>query len=208
MAIRMLTPCNLCSHYTLSECKICRSVNINLKTERLILKLPILSDAEAMYLAASDPGVRDGLISWPESVDDARKWIRRFDTYAEVGTHYILSMYLRETGEFIGEVGLNNLHPIHRKARIAYWCAKDHWNMGYTTEAVAALIRYGFRTHDLNRISAGCFDFNRASERVMLKLGMTYEFTARHELCKDGNYLDVRYYAILKADWEKSQLEI
>jgi [ribosomal protein S5]-alanine N-acetyltransferase len=181
-------------------------VDISLKTDRLILKLPDESDAEAMFNAANDPEVRAGLISWPESVEDAQKLIRLFDCYAEVGTHYIFSMYIKESGEFIGEAGLNRIDREDRKAQIAYWCARKFWGMGYATEAVAGLIRYGFRTHDLNRISCGCFDFNIASERVMQKLGMTYELTVRHEFLKDGKFIDVRHYAILRSEWEKMQI--
>jgi RimJ/RimL family protein N-acetyltransferase len=42
---------------------------------------------------------------------------------------------------------------------------------------------------------------NPASGRVMAKLGMLYEGTARQEMKKSGRYEDLKSYAILRDDW-------
>jgi len=54
---------------------------------------------------------------------------------------------------------------------------------------------------ELERIYARCFDINPASTRVMEKIGMTFEGTARREYRKNDVFHDFRHYAILRGDW-------
>ncbi|WP_349824365.1 GNAT family N-acetyltransferase [Brenneria sp. g21c3] len=48
----------------------------------------------------------------------------------------------------------------------------ENWGKGYCTEAVRAMIHYGFRQLGLCRINARCDDENIASKHVMLRCGM------------------------------------
>lgn len=50
-----------------------------------------------------------------------------------------------------------------------------------------------------------CHECNLASSRVMEKAGMTYEGLLREALFVKGMYWNLRYYAILRSDWEKEK---
>ena len=58
---------------------------------------------------------------------------------------------------------------------LAYHVVPSAWGRGYATEAAAALLDAAWRETDLERVLAFAFEDNRASTRVMQKLGMRYE---------------------------------
>jgi ribosomal-protein-alanine N-acetyltransferase len=69
------------------------------------------------------------------------------------------------------------------------------------TEAVRAVIRFGFRTMNLNRIQGRCEVENIASVRVMEKAGMRLEGVLREHEYSAGKYLDIVMYSILRREW-------
>jgi ribosomal-protein-alanine N-acetyltransferase len=79
----------------------------------------------------------------------------------------------RETGAFLGQCGLNTLSD--DAVEIFYAIGKPFWGRGYTTEAAAAVLDNGFNTTGLERIIALAVPENRASRRVMEKIGMTFQ---------------------------------
>jgi RimJ/RimL family protein N-acetyltransferase len=72
--------------------------------------------------------------------------------------------------------------------------------LGYATEAAAKLVAYGFEVLGLNRIDATHLTRNPASGRVMEKIGMQYEGLHRQHVWKNGQFEDLRRYAILRND--------
>ena len=68
------------------------------------------------------------------------------------------------------------------------------------TEALRAVIAFGFDTLRLNRIEAQHQTDNPASGRVMAHVGMQYEGTMRQRLNNKGRMVDVMVYGMLKTD--------
>ena len=88
---------------------------------------------------------------------------------------------------------------------MGYSLSRKEWNKGYMTEALNALLRYGFAEMKLNRIEAMHETGNPASGAVMRKCGMKHEGTMRSKLINKGKYVDVELYAILRREfrnWE------
>ena len=80
-----------------------------------------------------------------------------------------------ESGRLVGLVGL---FPLARKGpeiELAYHVVPSRWGRGYATEAGEAVLDAAWRETDLDHVVAVAFEENRASTRVMEKLGMTYE---------------------------------
>lgn len=107
----------------------------------------------------------------------------------------------REDGALLGVISLTGLHPVHRRAELGYWVGVPYWGKGYATEAARLIIGLGFR-EGLNSIFARFFTQNPASGRVMQKAGMRYEGTLRQHVCKNGEFLDLAYYSILRSEWQ------
>ena len=83
---------------------------------------------------------------------------------------------VRERGgeELIGFCGLRYVEP-GADVEILYGIDPPLWGRGYATEAARALLAWAFRETGLTRILAGADAPNRASFRVLEKLGMRYD---------------------------------
>ena len=88
----------------------------------------------------------------------------------------------------------------NRSAEVGYSLSRDYWNQGIMTEALRAVIRFGFEELRLNRIEAQHELDNPASGQVMRHVGMQYEGTLRQRIKNKGRFVDVALYAILRGD--------
>ena len=111
---------------------------------------------------------------------------------------------LRETGELVGAITINPQEQ-HKRASLGYWCAVSHWGRGYATEAVRAVIDYGFRDLALNRVHADCHGDNPASRRVLEKAGLTYEGRLRQHSFRLGRFADKLQFGILRSEWSRRE---
>jgi RimJ/RimL family protein N-acetyltransferase len=99
----------------------------------------------------------------------------------------------------IGGCGLHDLQAAapHR-GEIGYWLAKPYWGRGITTAVVRRLCAHAFDAFKLVKLTAHVFDGNVASARVLQKCGFQQEGFLRKHYLKDGKFLDVRLYALLR----------
>jgi len=77
----------------------------------------------------------------------------------------------------------------------------DFWNKGYATEAVKAILRFGFHDLKLHRIDAGCAIENLGSIKVLEKVGMKREGHRRKILPLKKGWSDNYEYAILEEEY-------
>jgi RimJ/RimL family protein N-acetyltransferase len=89
----------------------------------------------------------------------------------------------------------------HGAGILGYSLARPHWGQGYATEASVALVRLGFESLGMHRISATTDVRNVASWRIMEKLGMRREAHLREHVRQRGQWRDSFLYAILERDW-------
>ena len=110
------------------------------------------------------------------------------------------SIRLKEKKTFIGELGMRLSTLKYNKGEIHYSLIPEFWNKGYGTEAVTALLSYGFETLGLHRIEAGVATQNFSSIKLLEKVGMTREGMHRKILPIRGAWVDNYSYAILVED--------
>ena len=117
--------------------------------------------------------------------------------------NYYLAATDRKSGDLIGEAVLKVIPPGHGQGEIGFGVAPALWQRGYATEIAQALITAGFDTFKLHRIAAQCSPENKASIRVMQKLGMAREGLFREHYLAGGKYWSTVFYAILAREHEK-----
>lgn len=173
-----------------------------IETERLILRPFCRGDAKYIQRLAGDRDIADTTMTIPHPYEDgmAEEWIAAEEAACEDGKSITLATVLRGDESLVGAVGIK-IERDHDKAELGYWMGKPYWNRGYATEAARALVTYGFRELRLNRIHAAHMARNPASGRVMEKLGMRMEGTARQDMKKWGRYEDLVSYAVLRKEW-------
>ncbi len=103
-------------------------------------------------------------------------------------------------GSMIGTVGLLHIQPRHRRAEVGYELARRWWGRGLASEAVAAVVSYGFARLGLHRIEAGVLPGNARSVRVLEHLGFREEGTLRDHLYLKGRFHHVRWFGLLESD--------
>lgn len=175
-----------------------------LESTRLRLRRISSDDLEDVFAYASDPEVTR-YVAWDahKTSEDSRSfitWALERYTAGEVGPWGVV---VKENGRLIGTCGYANWFVTHRRAEIGFAIGRPYWNQGFTTEAVREVLRFGFERMKLNRIQARCEVENAPSERVMQKVGMTFEGVLRDEMFVRGRYRNLKMYSILKREWER-----
>ena len=173
-----------------------------IQTPRLLIRKLSIADAEDIYAVSSNPNVsRYVLWDTHRSIMDSRAMIRAHLRSYRNEEPASLAIELKENGRVIGTIGFLWIDREHNSAEIGYSLGEPYWNNGYMTEALRAMLAFGFDKLYLNRIEA-CFDVsNTASGRVMAKVGMQKEGLHRKKLYNKGRYIDIEMWSILMEDY-------
>lgn len=174
-----------------------------LYTRRLVLRELHLRDAEDLFAIRGDPLVTR-YNSGPayERVEQAADLITAIQRAYEDHDEIRWAITFRGMQEVIGICGYN--YWVRRDARgsIGYDLARVWWGRGIMTEAVNAIVQFGFEKLQLNRIEADTDARNPASGRVLEKAGFIQEGHQREHFYDSGAYQDLLLYGLLRRDYE------
>lgn len=177
-----------------------------LTTERLILRLFTLKDCKTVQTLAGEKDIAKTTLTIPHPYKDgmAKQWITSHKKKFVKGELVCLAITEKDDKNVIGAISLT-VNTKHNRAELGYWVGKKYWRKGYCTEAAHAIIHYGFHSLKLNRIYATHFILNKASGRVMQKVGMIREGLLKQHVLKWGTYIDLVQYGILQDDYNKAR---
>lgn len=97
----------------------------------------------------------------------------------------------KASGTIIGRCGIHNWNADHRRAEVGYVMEDERYKrQGLMTEALAAVLEYGFRHLNLNRIEALVGADNIPSLRLMEKFGFTREGLLRQHYFDGDRFED------------------
>jgi ribosomal-protein-alanine N-acetyltransferase len=176
-----------------------------LNTARLVLRPFTPEDASLLSRLAGKHRVADTTASIPHpySPEQALADIQKFNHEFQSGVGAYFAIALRESPQaLIGCVLLKLIDRRNEQAELGYWIAEEETGKGYATEAARALLDYGFKVLDLNRISACHMTRNPASGRVLSRLGMHQEGHLRQAAKKWGVFEDLLVWAILREEFK------
>lgn len=148
---------------------------MRLETARLVIRTFQEGDGEQWLAVVNDERVsRYSVPGPPLTLADFSEALKR--RLALEGEHGIAmwAVDLKETGRFIGQCGIHLVEGVGPEIELTYHFGPSSWNNGYATEAVTAVLGYGFETRPIKRIEAYAFVENVGSWRVMEKAGMRY----------------------------------
>lgn len=134
-----------------------------IETPRLILRA-LRSGDEPEFLALAgdwDVARMTSDIPHPLMPSHAKAWLQPH------GNDVRFAIELQ--GHMIGSVGY--FRRRNGAAELGFWLGRDHWGMGFGTEASAAVVRYGFSIDGHACFSSAHFVDNPASGRLLAKLG-------------------------------------
>ncbi len=113
------------------------------------------------------------------------------------------AIVINETNEVIGTCGYNNWVKKSSRGEIGYELGREYWGKGYASEAVEEIIKYGFKSMNLNRIEAFTVPEATSSINLLKKLGFKKEGMLRQYGYWNSRYWDENIYSLLKRDWKK-----
>jgi ribosomal-protein-alanine N-acetyltransferase len=163
------------------------------------LSLIEISDAHriGLFNLFTDPKVTEYYHVIPiKEEQDLQKVIGLFRSRYHEKTGIRWGIALKGTENIIGTIGYNSFTQGHR-ASIVYALMPGYWGNGYITEAMHEVIRFGFKELGINRVEAEVMPGNVLSEKVLEKLGFTYEGLLRQWALWQGKYYDMKMYSLL-----------
>ncbi len=172
-----------------------------LHTSRLILRPPVLEDANAIFVGyATDPEVARYVIWTPhQSIDQTIQFVQQFLESGREDGSYPWIITLR-VGTIVGAMHLRVTPP---RAELGFNIARAHWNQGYGTEAVRKVVAFALGLPGIQRVQAMCHVENGASARVLEKGGMRREGVLRQYMSFPnigGGGQDVMLFAAVAGD--------
>ena len=173
----------------------------DLYTRRLHLRRYRAEDYQAIYDNwASDPEVTKYLTWSTHSSPEVTKgvaamWAESYESPT------VCHWGIEKDGELIGDIAVVLWREEEESCEIGYCLSRRFWGQGIMAEALERVIAFLFETVGFHRIVL-CHDTqNPASGRVMQKCGLQKEGVFRGmKKRKDGTWMDVAYYAILRED--------
>jgi diamine N-acetyltransferase len=145
------------------------------------------------------------LMRAPMSTAMEERW---FETMLEShGKERFLFVICRlEDGVAIGNCGLFDINYVDGNAGIGITIGeKALWGQGLGTDAMFALLDFGFGQLRLERLWLEVYDFNARARRSYDKAGFKLEGVERHAVYKLGGYRDVQLMSILRDEWAALQ---
>ena len=148
------------------------------ESERLVARLPVPSDAPALFEAYTrKPEVSRYMLWLPhETVRTTEAFVAECITAAERGTR--LPYVLAEQGR-PELIGMLEARPAAHKVDLGYVLSPEYWGRGFMPEAIAALADIALALPETFRVQAFCDVENRPSQRALEKAGLVRE--GRHE---------------------------
>lgn len=160
---------------------------------------------------------RDWLVPWeprphgaPPAAEDRGSFVARCairERERQLGTGYGFGVFVE--GRFAGEVTLSSVQrgPF-QSGIVGYWIDRDLAGHGYVPEAVVMTLHFAFEAIMLHRVEISIIPRNRASLRVVEKLGLRMEGVAERFLEIDGAWEDHARFAMTAEEWQVRSREL
>ena len=170
-----------------------------LETVHLVLRALRMEDAGFIFKEWGDPVVTYYMRDEEplKTREQAEEMLRPLQTPEKMPDFRWWGIEIKAEGHLIGTCGYCRWDKQHHHAEIGYDLWPDYWGQGLMPEALRALLRFGFKDMDLNRVEATTHTENERSQRVLAKLGFRREGLLREYYCRDGIYNDQVQFSLL-----------
>ena len=178
---------------------------VTVETERLILRRFTENDAEAMFKNWTSNDNVTRFLRWPTHSDISvtREYIKFLLDNYDRPDFYEWAIELKSLGEPIGSISAVGINDNIGAVEIGYCIGEDFWRRGYTSEALAAVMRFFFEEVGANRVYSEHDINNPNSGKVMQKCGLKYEGTLRQADRNNLGLCDTAVYGLVAEEYNK-----
>lgn len=172
-----------------------------LQTERLSCRQIIDADAAILHEIWSDPEVTRYFSLEPfQSITETREMMELLNSLPRINQGIRWAVVRSTDGMLLGTCGFHNHKPEHCRAEMGYELGRPYWGKGFMSEAIRAILRYGFTTASFNRVEAFVNYGNENSTRLLGRAGFHLDGLLRQYELNRGKFVDQYCYSLLKAD--------
>jgi RimJ/RimL family protein N-acetyltransferase len=162
------------------------------------------SDIAEIMKWINDPEVKSNLLMrYPVSQYQEERWIET----ALAADNQRNKTFALETkdGVYLGGIGLHKIDWENSNAEVGIVIGKkEYWNKGYGTDAMLAILDFGFNQMNLHRIYLRVFEFNQRGIRSYEKCGFQKEGVLRQDRYRQGRYYNTIIMGILKEEFRQN----
>jgi len=126
-------------------------------------------------------------IPFPYSRDEEEAW---FDSQKENKECKNFAIVNKETGEYYGGCGVNNIDWKNNICIIGLFLGKPHWSKGIGTDTLKVLCDFIFDQMNIRKISLNVYAFNERAIGCYKKMGFEVEGILKEQIFRDGKYHD------------------
>lgn len=176
----------------------------SLTTSRLLLRHILPGDAESLFAIFSDEESMKFYGHEPhESLDDTKEVIRQIEERYARKEALRWGITFQGEDRLIGSCSIFHFDAGFDCAETGYELNRAFWGKGIMTEAMSAVLTFGFSELGLHRIEAIIDIENERSKGLLIKLGFTYEGNLRQRFPFRDQFLDEHYFGLLKDEWHR-----
>lgn len=162
-----------------------------LLTNRLFL-LPVEdSDIENIYRGLSHPKVIKHYGVSFKTLEETKEQMEWYRQLRENETGFWWKILLKDSEEFVGAIGLNDIKKEHQRGEIGFWLLPEFWGIGIAVEALPKVLSYGFKQLNLHRVEAWVDSQNESSRKVLEKTGFHFEGTLKDYELKNNEFINM-----------------
>jgi RimJ/RimL family protein N-acetyltransferase len=172
-------------------------------TERLVLRYPKSEDASIIFSVVGSPEFPEQLpLKEMDSLDKIEAWLKRLIELWDDDRVYSWIMEERVSKQLLGQVTLSKIEGNHKWA-LAFWTHPTYWGKGYATEGAKRILKFGFGELGVKTIWAAAGTWNKGSNRVLEKLGMSYIGDNPKGYYSRNEPIPTHEYEISCEDWNR-----
>jgi ribosomal-protein-alanine N-acetyltransferase len=154
--------------------------DLRIETERLIIRPYTTSDLEQSFHLMQDKELFTFLefdvMSYDDYVGLFHWLIQSYETTLEEDFKYSFAILSKDTNTMIGWCGVGGLDFNKDDKEVFYLIGREHWNMGFASEAISAFVQYCFNTLNQHRLVAKVNKDNIASKKIIERLGFKFQY--------------------------------
>jgi len=174
-----------------------------LKSERLVLRQIVESDLHEVFELRSDPETIK-YIPRPEaqSLQYAMNHIEQVNEGVKKNKSINWAITLKGEDKLIGLIGFVRIQPRNFRAEVGYVLHPDYRGKGVMTEALKAVLTYGFVDLKFHSVIAVIDPSNNSSEKLLLRQGFCKEAHLKENVFFNDRFLDTVIYSLLKRNYK------
>jgi len=176
----------------------------NLNTERLHFRRLTTVDAkEILALRGNSEAMKYIPRPLVKNLNDALAHIQMINDKIDSNIGINWGISIKNSEKIIGVIGHYRIQPENYRSEIGYMLLPEYHGKGFATEAIKAIIEFGFKEMNLHSIEAVIDPRNIASEKVLQKCGFLKEAHLIENEYYEGKFWDSVIYSLLKRNFTK-----